>query len=517
MKIANLLRWFPRVLILLPILLNSPATNAEDFNRTPTGRASSARSLSASKSNIESNAAVRAALTNSVTGKWTDTYSFQWSVSEAQSGNISGLAQVNCTAPWVITGSASGTSFKLHASNPVSDQCTQWFEYSMGFTSPTAAVGTWTNSAGGSGTVTMSSTENCASVINNALSGPNLSGGGLLSGSTNISATFTPSLNGTPYSLQKAAQLCGFVNFDWIQTITTLPNPSPFFARSNGLRLTSASTPFNDPPAGGGYTYEGTADNSYPFYYDARNGELISHEDGNTLSFGDAPSDPCLPGPLGLPSKVWLLDSNIRSICQNTTAPIGSSIGFTTHLAGVMADGSAVDLGVGFTWKSNFNGTFGSIAQTKADASTPPDAGSGEGGITITSINPTTTYTYLGFAISPPVLLTGSQVSITVSGFVFNRSTHTFDAMVTVKNISNKSISGPLQVVFSSLPSGVDLMNAANGFGGYNMFGGFPYATIQNASSLATGQSTTIIAKFLDPSSAQISFTPLIYAGSFAY
>jgi hypothetical protein len=142
---------------------------------------------------------------------------------------------------------------------------------------------------------------------------------------------------------------------------------------------------------GGGYTYEAAPDNSYPFYYDPFNGELAGQKTTNTLSFSDGPSDPCLKGPLGLPSFAYLTNAGIRALCGNSTAPSGSSLAFTTHLAGVLSNGTAQDLGVGFTWTDSFNGTFGGIATTKNTL--PLDSGSGEGGITILSVQQISDFT----------------------------------------------------------------------------------------------------------------------------
>jgi hypothetical protein len=237
----------------------------------------------------------------------------------------------------------------------------------------------------------------CSTLVNNALSGPVLSGSGLIHGPTTISATFMPNLS---FSLTSARDSCGFIDFNWVQTITTLPDPSPFSARNNGspIHLTSASTPFNDPPAGGGYTYQGGPDNSYPFYYDRSSGELQGQQTINKLSFSDAPSDPCISGPLGLPSLAWLLSSSVRALCGNSTTPRGSFLGFTTHLAGVLPDGSAQDLGIGFAWTDNFNGTTGGIATTKNNL--PVDIDSGEGGITVLSVQNTTNYDYNGVTVT---------------------------------------------------------------------------------------------------------------------
>ena len=68
----------------------------------------------------------------------------------------------------------------------------------------------------------------CSTLINHAV--PKPPGGG-----TQISTTFTPNLG---FTLAQAAQLCGFIEFDWQQTITSLPLPSPFFALAAPPRCT---------------------------------------------------------------------------------------------------------------------------------------------------------------------------------------------------------------------------------------------------------------------------------------
>ncbi|MFY9824596.1 MAG: IPTL-CTERM sorting domain-containing protein [Thermoanaerobaculia bacterium] len=227
----------------------------------------------------------------------------------------------------------------------------------------------------------------CSSIINNSVmhvaSGPN------------IDASFTPNLG---FNLQQAAQYCNFTNFDWLQKITHQDNPSMFFARNIGgafdatihgpVNLSSSRVPYSDPPPGGGYTYSAAPDNSYPFYYDVAT-ELLGHETGGfTLTFHDAPGDGCLPGgsSAGTPD------------CNNMTEPAGSFGGYMTHLAGVKADGTAVDLKIGFTWTSDFNGTTGGVHIKKTDM--PADPGSGTGGVTITSVNNITDYEYNGFVIT---------------------------------------------------------------------------------------------------------------------
>lgn len=233
----------------------------------------------------------------------------------------------------------------------------------------------------------------CSSIINNAVthtvSGPN------------IDATFTPNLSLT---LAQAAQYCGFKDFDWVQHVTHKDDPSEFYARNLGgafdskingrVRLTSARTPFNDPPPGGGYLNDPAnpdpLDFSYPFYYDANSGELQQHEPTDSqLTFHDRPTDLCLPGgpDAGGPN------------CGFKTEPAGSYIGFTTHLAGVNADGSATDLGIGFTWTSTYNGVTGEVATFKTDQSAGPGSGT-TGGTAVTSVTNVTTYQYSGLTVT---------------------------------------------------------------------------------------------------------------------
>jgi hypothetical protein len=192
-------------------------------------------------------------------------------------------------------------------------------------------------------------------------------------GPTSIMATFTPNLGLT---LTQAEQDLGIANFEWVQTITNLPAPSPYQANNfpGGPPTTlTAPLPFNDPPPGGGYTYELTngypnGDFSYPFYYNI-NTELPGQETAHSLMFYDAPADPTLPA--------------------------GGELAFTTELVGVLTDFqlntdclallTCIDLGEGFSWTDNFNGTSGGTATTKN--SLPVDVLSGTGRITIISID----------------------------------------------------------------------------------------------------------------------------------
>ncbi len=226
----------------------------------------------------------------------------------------------------------------------------------------------------------------CSSIINNSIT-TSLGDNNRL-----MKATFTPKLG---YTMAQAAELCGFTHFNWIQKITHMPNPSPYYARNLGgavdpahpnqrVNLTSARVPFNDPPPGGGYADPEPVDNSYPFYLNPTT-ELPAYETATNLKFEDRPGDSCLPGGGG-------------GGCGGRTAPAGSYIGFSTHLAGIKPDGSAVDLNVGWTWRTTYNGTAGGVSVTKNFTPFDPST-TATGGITVTGTQTTTDYQYQGLGV----------------------------------------------------------------------------------------------------------------------
>jgi len=344
-------------------------------------------------------------------------------------------------------------------------------------------------------------TPKCADVIQGSVT-PYTDGG------PTITATFTPNFG---YTLAQAAQICGFTNFDWQQLITVWPLPSPLIRVSDSQAYNGLYAPpgFLDPPPGG-YTYElPNIDNAYPFYYNPNPGstgqsELAAHEpggtDGTVLDFKDIPTYPCLYGG----------NSTGLQGCYGFNAAAGQNMQFITHLAGINSDGTAHDLWVGFTWYSTFNGTSGGTATTKN--SLPADPGSGTGGVTVTSVSETTNYQY---PTAPDVqattltFLDGTQVSVTGSGLAYSRVTKTFTGTLMIENISNNTIDGPFQIVLTSMPSGVALVNATG------TTGGFPYITIPTVGSLEPGQSASVNIQISNPARVLIDSIPLVYSGSF--
>ncbi len=225
----------------------------------------------------------------------------------------------------------------------------------------------------------------CQDIVNNSVTHT--------SGGTDMTAVFTPRVAGM--GTAAAAESCGFTRFNWIQKITNLPDPSPFFAvnpanPANPTHLTSAPTAFND-PVQNGYTTN-PAWNSFPFYFDPHTTtqpwSLNKWDNGSTLQFHDTPSDRCLPG------------GNSAGVkgCDGANAAPGSALGFETHLVGILPDGSPLDLGIGFTWEATFNGSSSGINSTANLQVVDP--GSGTGGNTVTAETKVTSYVYQGLTVT---------------------------------------------------------------------------------------------------------------------
>lgn len=135
-----------------------------------------------------------------------------------------------------------------------------------------------------------------------------------------------------------------------------------------------------------------------------------------------------------------------------------------------------------------------------------PADGNGAGGVTITHVCGTTHYDP-SRKHAPAVMLTGVQVSVAKSEFVFSNKTKTFNGAVTVTNKSPNAIPGPFQILFESLTDGVT-MAIANGD-----FGCSPYVTIPNITALGPGESASVDVRFSNPEKKPIKFIPLIYSG----
>jgi hypothetical protein len=295
--------------------------------------------------------------------------------------------------------------------------------------------------------------------------------------SQELFAQFTVN-SSTTDALHTAAKSCGFIGFDWQQTVDTLYAPSHFFPvfptlntanRSpNGSMQAgqlSGAPPFYDAPPGG-YMYEFPL-NPFPFYYPATDAlspgasvQCVSRDpitgicvvpvlnaDGTTLAFHDTPSEACLPGDGSPPSSETLL-GRAQDGCGLGGIP-NSVIQFTTSLVGIKNnDGMQGNLVCSQTycasqplyrwqWGTTYNGTSGHIYSMFNDF--PPDPGSGTGRITITSINgvrqtpPAVSCTATPNTLWPP---NGKNVLVAVSGTI-TAGTQTIPATGTTFAVSD--------------------------------------------------------------------------------
>jgi hypothetical protein len=315
--------------------------------------------------------------------------------------------------------------------------------------------------------------------------------------------------------MAQAAQICGFTDWDWQQTVTSDPCADVFEAGST--TPLKAPPPYNDPPLKG-YSYQMPPNAvQIPVYWNPYTAKgtttnpgaqllgLADHRTttGFTMDFGDGPADPCLSG---------------------STTGAGKKLGFTTHLVGLVGAGPGFgvqDTGVGFSYITTFNGTSGGIAVR--NGLLPPDPGSGTGGIIVTAVSNTTSYQYpkgvgvtgingttITSTSAPPILLRNGQITVTSSGLAYSRATQTYSSTVTIKNVGTAAIAGPIQVVVDSLTSGVTIANASGTFGGWS------YVTVPAVGSLAPGQSATVTIVFKNPANTTINFSPVVYSGSFS-
>ncbi len=100
-----------------------------------------------------------------------------------------------------------------------------------------------------------------------------------------------------------------------------------------------------------------------------------------------------------------------------------------------------------------------------------------------------------------------SSTLVAVSGLAYNRGTQLYSGTITLKNASASAISGPLQVFFNGLPTGVSLVNATGLQGGV-----LPYIT--SPISLAPGATAAISVQFRVQGSARVGYTNTIYSGT---
>jgi hypothetical protein len=102
-----------------------------------------------------------------------------------------------------------------------------------------------------------------------------------------------------------------------------------------------------------------------------------------------------------------------------------------------------------------------------------------------------------------------ARVTVTRSGFVFNRRTGYFVQTVTLTNISAHALAGPIALVLDGLTPGVTLSNAA----GATKSGSPTIDVAPNGGILAAGGVVTITLQFVDPGLKPINYATRILAG----
>jgi hypothetical protein len=100
-----------------------------------------------------------------------------------------------------------------------------------------------------------------------------------------------------------------------------------------------------------------------------------------------------------------------------------------------------------------------------------------------------------------------ASVQLTQQGATLNRATGKYVGSVTVTNNSGATLAGPLLLKLSGLTAGITLDNASGTNGGY------PYISL--AGPIAAGATVSVPLTFTNPSRALVSYTPVLYKGTF--
>ncbi len=179
----------------------------------------------------------------------------------------------------------------------------------------------------------------------------------------------------------------------------------------------------------------------------------------------------------------------VQGVTVTFTAPASGASGVfanTTNTTQAMTNTAGVATATTFTANATVGGPYNVIA-----------------GVTgVSALNFSLTNLTL-----PPVNVT-SQVSVTGTGFVRDRATGIWASTMTITNTGGKAIAGPIQVILTSLTTGVTMTNNTG------IETGSPYITI-TAGTLAAGGSASIAIQFTNPANSFIQFTPVIYSGYF--
>lgn len=101
-----------------------------------------------------------------------------------------------------------------------------------------------------------------------------------------------------------------------------------------------------------------------------------------------------------------------------------------------------------------------------------------------------------------------ASFGVTSVGPVYNRATQKYSVTYTMTNKTAAAISGPVNLEFDGLSSGVSIDNASG------THSGAPYVTVAPG-PIAAGQTLTLTVIFSNPSKGQIAYTANIFSGTF--
>lgn len=95
----------------------------------------------------------------------------------------------------------------------------------------------------------------------------------------------------------------------------------------------------------------------------------------------------------------------------------------------------------------------------------------------------------------------GQQLNVNATGLLFNRATGTYDAMLTIRNVSSASVAGPISVAVLSLPQAVVLANATA-----VADEGASLITLAASTSIRAGATLSVPLRFVNRSSAAFRY-----------
>jgi len=205
---------------------------------------------------------------------------------------------------------------------------------------------------------------------------------------------------------------------------------------------------------------------------------------GNVISENPAAGTPVAPG------------SAVNLVVSSGPAPVAvpNVVGQTQAAATTAIQNAGLVLGTVTTASSN-NVPAGNVSSSNPASGTQVNPGS--------SVN-------LVVSSGPAVTDVTSLVTVARSGLVYNRTTNTFDSLLTITNSSTSILTGPLILVITQItPSSVTLSNSTG-----LTSSGNPYISLTvPAGGLSPGQSiSNVLLKFSDPNRVAFTFNSSVFA-----